>query len=230
MLIDVVGEYGFCDNISIRYVDYLGGTSLDFSYSPPIPTIPLPFFGASLVVEVNLRGQFAECRLCDEANQEIHAYAKGTVSLSLGVRWGKSVKDGINANGSYVYESGKYANGKSTYRDLAGRFAKAPSTDLLMELLELHLFEQDFVPATLADWDQLPWCPENSIKGTISAYVRGQASVLGFGSTMDFSWELLPNGLSIVPNFEGKRGFVGGGTALFVEIGATGEINFTTVY
>lgn len=47
---------------------------------------------------------------------------------------------------------------------------------------------------------------------------------------MDFSWELLPNGLSIVPNFEGKRGFVGGGTALFVEIGATGEINFTTVY
>ena len=230
LLIDVVGEYGFCDNISIRYVDYLGGTSLDFSYSPHIPTIPLPFFGASLVVDVNLRGQFAECRLCDEANQEIHAYAKGAVSLSLGVRWGKSVKDGINANGSYVYESGKYANGKSTYRDLAGRFAKAPSTDLLMELLELHLFEQDFVPATLADWDQLPWCPENSIKGTISAYVRGQASVLGFGSTMDFSWELLPNGLSIVPNFEGKRGFVGGGTALFVEIGAVGEINFTTVY
>ena len=33
-----------------------------------------------------------------------------------------------------------------------------------------------------------------------------------------------------IPEFEGKIGFIGGGTALFVEGGAVGEVNFTAVH
>ena len=222
-------SYLFCYNNPIAYVDFLGGVSLQFSWSAPIPPIPFSVIGASIIPDLSFRGQFSECRLCNGTIPEIHSYAEGEVSLSFGLQWGLSRKDGINSRGQYVYESGKYPNGNTRYRDLSGRFAKAPSTDLLGELLGLHLEEQDFIPATMEDWATLPICPDNHWEGSISAYVRGQATVLGVGASMNFVWQILPDG-ALIPDFEGRRGYVGGGTALYAEIGVTGSLRFTTLW
>ena len=226
----VLQEYAMGMNNPVGFYDYVGYTSISVSHSIPLGPIPIPPLHVSLVGEVIFSGKFENCKLCNGTTPEIHFFTETSVSAKVGIRAGVAFNDGINRNGQFVHQGGKN-DAKNRYRDLSGRFAKRPSTDTLKDILGLELWNQSIMPASLEDWEQLPQCPQDSISGSLSIYVQGRASVLGLGANVDLTWQLLPSdGRSWWPTFEGRKGFIGGGTALYVEAGITGTLSLTAVY
>ena len=219
-------DYVMCSNCTTSLIDLLGNTEFSFSFSRDLPTCPFGASGFFFESALEFNGEFKECFLCNKENQpEIHFFVKSKISLSAAIRYGLSYDDGIDQKGKFVYQK----EGYNRYRNLKGQFASKPTTGFFKELLGLHLEEWDVVPASRENWKSLPLCPQDSATGAIDGFVNGKASVLGFGSEFNLVWRIFPNG-SFTPRFDYSRGFVGGGTSLYIRAGVLGSVTFTTTY